>query len=167
MHNSFLNNVKIFIYAILWMIVFFTVIYFHPTNEFMSCNNDYTCRITHVYFHKFQFSKTTQLNQNSVLSYKVRHNFITLKATPISNNYYIYYDNISPFVYYFHSIYGGKEKIQNEIIRFNNYKIHPQSNYYVESKASSFNFYIYFIGFITMFILFIFTFMEDCKYKKK
>lgn len=166
--KNFFNVAKFFVYGIVWLFIFIIFIYFHPTNEYMVCDATYSCKITHEYFHKFNFYENINVSKESVLSYKVYKPNIFLRSRRHGFSDYVYlkYDNISPFIFYSIMAIGSEDEIQKEINNFNQYKLKPQLNYFVKSEADSSHFYIWFVGFIVFFLLFLYTyFFEDYNHK--
>lgn len=152
--NKISSYIKYFIYSIVWLFIFIATIYFHPTSEQMFCNSEYDCKITHEYFHILKFNEDIKLNKDSTFSYIIDYRRNLKKL-------HLIYDNKRPFVYYFDSDYDIEYVIQNEINNFNSYKTHPQSNYIVKSAADSFLFYLWFIGSLVLFLIFIYTYKEE------
>ena len=142
--------------------------YFHPTKEYMVCNDQYECKITHKYFGFIQFHDKLNLNSKS---------FLWQKVIPVGGynsiwyHSYLEYDNISPFVYYWNCQSYQKDinyVFNIEQKRFNEYLLNPQTKYEVGSEANIWHNLIYIIIFIPLMLrLFLDEYFERKKNKRK
>ena len=157
-NNSQISNLLNFVlkernfYIIYFLIIFVPFLYFHPIKESMSCNTKNICTITHEYIGGIKFKDSMFLGNNPLILSKSSYNFTNLLSKRHYSHYddyniYITFNGKSPFRYYIKQSRSSKVDLSNEL---NNYK---QGNYKINSKANSFNFYVFLIGFIIFYAL--------------
>lgn len=148
------------------------IIYFHPTEEALKCNESGICNINRTYFGIFNIKKYIKVNYNSCLSCSYR----VYSSGKRRNSYglYIRIDGKEPFLFYVDKSLGGgysyqmrdlEKSCNKQVQKFDDYKNYSELyQYTIKSKASVSNLIISII-FVALFIFFIF--LDDIgKYNK-
>lgn len=167
------NRIVDVIKVSLVLFVFFAIIYFHPTNEVLSCDSQSVCKIERSYFNLFKITKKINLYPNSNLTCKIG----AYSATKRNTNYglYIKIDDVSPFVFYVaDSLYSSRDYQIEELKKvcdfyyqtFIEYRENPIKYSYVLNSKASLDKMI--LGLIFAFSFFVILFYEKIeKFSKK
>ena len=148
--------------------VVFAIVYFHPTQEALSCDQYRNCRADRTYFGTYTTSKEIKLNSSSNLSCSIAAYARGKHHTDYG--LYIRLDGIAPFVFYvadsYYSGYEMQKKHLNKVCEgykqgfeqyINNY---GKYQYRIESKADAGKLILVLIFSI---ILLVVIFQEDLK----
>ena len=145
------------------ILILLATIYFHPTQEVMTCDQNIQCSIRRTYFNIYTYVQKINFKPEYI---EAKTHFVPgSKHHPHTYNaYLILKDHAghskSPFVFYYkdqcHSrlICANSVKVENS--RFLQYKNNPYNEYTVKSEASQFAlwFWLIFIGIFVIALLF-------------
>lgn len=159
---ALLVNIKnSYIKFTIYLIIILLFIYFHPSQEIMTCNINYSCHIEREYLKVFNIKKDFNLSSEARLKCDIYNIPLWFKSANIKDNYYIKINIIdknkkyTPFVYYVDIQKSNKladSYAESLASNFVQYTLVPEKYFNLESKANSAYFYLL-IFLIVLFLL--------------
>ncbi len=102
---------------ILFLLISLTILYFHPTNEIMHCNQDKICNVERTYFGVFKINKAIELLPSSEMSCHIHSTHSTRKSYQ-HYGAYIKIAGIAPFVFYADDyLCYARSKVQRDYLK--------------------------------------------------
>ena len=145
-------NIKKYIPHIIIVLLVFFIIYFHPSSESMTCDNNLQCKIEHKFLGFLTFNTKIKLSEQSRMTGKVvwkssgknyKEDFGTFERYSVYAVYPVISDSSgrqrSPFIYYYTSSNSEDymDSLNFDIYNFSSYVSNPSVGYYMESAAGN------------------------------
>ncbi len=134
-----------FLEVLVGILITLVVIYFHPTQEVMTCDSNIQCSVQRTYFGKYTYTQKIKFKPEYI---DTKTFFVpgARRRPSTYNAYLILKDHAghskSPFVFYYmnncHSRIVCSNAVEIENSRFLKYKDNPYNNYTVKSSVSMF-----------------------------
>lgn len=170
-------NIKKYIPHIIIVLLVFFIIYFHPSSESMTCDNNLQCKIEHKFLGFLTFNTKIKLSEQSRMTGKVvwkssgknyKEDFGTFERYSVYAVYPVISDSSgrqrSPFIYYYTSSNSEDymDSLNFDIYNFSSYVSNPSVGYYMESAAGNLLFiYIIAMAAIAFGAYYVFNYIEN------